>query len=839
MKKIFKIDRNYYIIIAFCLIALFISIPENCVFGSKIDWASQHTVFPKYFRNLFYETGNLFPNFSLSLGAGQNIYNFSYYGLLNPLILISYLFPKISMTNYIIILNTLLYISFGLIMYYFLKSKFKDNISLLTTMILLCAAPILYHFHKHFMFVDYLPFLVLGLIGTDKYFKDGSRSLLITSVFLIIMISYYYSVFSIGVLCIYALYKHIEKTDKITMKGILLEGLKYLVPIFIGILISSILLLPTIYVLKTGRGNLTNNFDYIKLLSPSFNLNAILYSNYTLGLTSIAVISLLYLFFSKRSEDKYLVYIILIIICIPIFIYLLNGMLYHRDKVLIPLIPLFGVIIGKFLSLVFDKKIIFFNLTILVIISICVSLLCMKENYSICFAFIADTVLVLLLIYFYLKGYTNKKMLSFVLLLVPIITLLVSNNCDKYLKGSFFNKDEGSVNREIKEVLKRESDIVRFNNLDNTLKNVNEVFIKNYNQDSLYSSVSNTLYKNFYIKTFHNALSYRNNLVLAQNNDILFQTFMGVKYIYSKSSIPTGYQKISKNVYKNDNVLPMFYGTSSLTDEKIFDKLSYPYNIGTLLNSAVVENVSTKDVTNTIKEINLDYEVLKKNNLDIEKKSNYIRIKSKPNGKLVLKLNRNLNKDILIVSFKLKHTPSCSKGDASIKINNVVNILTCKEWMYKNNNKVFNYVISSNDDINKLNIEFNKNTYDITDIKVYELKSNDLVGIKEDLSKFIVDKDSSKDERITGYINMKSDGYFITSIPFDKGFKVYIDDKKVKTEIVNKAFLGFKLEKGGHHIRIEYKSPLFREGVVLSILGIILFVIVFIYDRYKLIKKTD
>lgn len=839
MKKIFKIDRNYYVIIAFCLIALFISIPENCVFGSKIDWASQHTVFPKYFRNLFYETGNLFPNFSLSLGAGQNIYNFSYYGLLNPLILISYLFPKISMTNYIIILNTLLYISFGLVMYYFLKDKFRNDISLLTTMILLCAAPILYHFHKHFMFVDYLPFLVLGLIGTDKYFKNGSRILIIISVFLMIMISYYYSIFSIGVLCIYALYKYIEKTDKITVKSILLEGLKYLVPIFIGILVSSVLLLPTIYVLKTGRGNLSNTFDYIKLLSPSFNLDALLYSNYTLGLTSIAFLSLLYLFFSKKMEDKYLVYIILIIICIPIFIYLLNGMLYYRDKVLIPLIPMFGIIIGKFLSLVFDKKISFFNLIILVIISICVTLLCTKDNYSICYAFIADTVLVLLLIYFYLKGYTNKKMLSFVLLLVPIITLLVSNNSDKYLKGSFFSKDDTKVNSEIKEVLKREKDIVRFNNLDDTLKNVNEVFIKNYNQDSLYSSVSNILYKNFYIKTFHNALSYRNNLVLAQNNNILFQTFMGVKYIYSKSSIPTGYQKVNKNVYKNDNVLPMFYGISSLTNEKIFDKLSYPYNIGTLLNSAVVSNISTKDVTNTIKEINLDYVVEKKKNLDISKKSNYIRVKSKKNGKLVLRLNRNLNKDILIISFKLKHTPSCNKGDATIKINDVVNVLTCKEWMYKNNNKVFNYVISSNDDLNKLNIEFDKNTYDISNIKVYELKYNDLVDIKKGLSKFIVDKASSSNEDTKGYINMKSDGYFITSIPFDKGFKVYVDDKKVKTEIVNKAFLGFKLEKGGHHIKIKYTSPLFREGVVLSVLGIILFILVFIYDRYNIKRKTD
>ncbi len=832
MKKLFKIDKNYYVIIIFCLIALFISIPENCIFGSKIDWATQHIVFPKYFRNLFYKTGNLFPNFSLSLGAGQNIYNFSYYGLLNPIILLSYLFPFINMTNYIIITNTLLYIVFGIIMYYFLKNKFKNDVSLLTTIIILCTGPILYHFHKHFMFVDYLPFLVLGLIGTDKYFENGNRGLIIISVFLIIMISYYYSVLSIGVLCIYALYKYLEKCKKVVIKDMIHEALKYLFPIFIGVLMSSILLLPTMYVLKTGREDLSLSLNYFNLLLPRFNIDAILYSNYTMGFTSIAVISLLYLFFSKKKEDKYLVYIILIIINIPFFIYLFNGMLYFRNKIFIPFIPLFGIIIGKFISLLFEKKISLFNVNIISIIVIFVSLFCLNKNY----AFYPDILLLIIVSYFYYKGYTNKKLLCLVLLVVPITTLLVSNASDTYLKGKYFINSSNKVDKEIEKVLQKEKDIVRFNNLDDTLLNVNQVYISNYNQDSLYSSVSNLLYKKFYKKIFHNALSYRNNLVMSQNNDILFQTFMGIKYIYSKSDVPIGYTKISKNIYKNENVLPMFYGTSYLTNEKIFDGLSYPYNIGTLLNSAVVSKKSTKDVTNSIKEIKLDYTVEKSKNLNINKKGKYINIKSKDKSKLVLKINRSLNDSILIISFKLKDTPNCKDGDAKISINGIDNVLTCKEWMYKNNNKTFNYVISSNDELDKLKISFSKNNYNIYDIRVYELKYEDIGNVKNDLSLFEVDKDKTNDENIYGHIDMKSNGYFVTSIPYDNGFRVYVDNKLVKKEIVNKAFLGFKLNKGSHKIIIKYTSPLFNIGKILSIIGFILFIVVIFYDRKKLKK---
>ena len=51
------------------------------VFGANMDWISQHSVIPDYFRKQFYETGNLFPEFAMNLGGGQNIYNYSYYGL--------------------------------------------------------------------------------------------------------------------------------------------------------------------------------------------------------------------------------------------------------------------------------------------------------------------------------------------------------------------------------------------------------------------------------------------------------------------------------------------------------------------------------------------------------------------------------------------------------------------------------------------------------------------------------------------------------------------------------------------------------------------------------------
>lgn len=833
MKKFTKIDKNYIIILIFCLIVLYLIVPEGYIFGSRVDWFSQHIVFPDYFRKLFYNTGNLVPNFAMSIGAGQNIYNFSYYGLLNPFIIFSYLLPFVSMTNYIMILNCLLFIFFGFMEYYFLKTKFSKTTAIVTTIITLCASPVLFHFHRHFMFVDYLGFLLLGFIGVDKFFSKGDRVLLVISSLIMILMSYYYSVVGIFVLCLYALYCYVKLNKKIVVKDMIKKAISFLIPILIAILIASILLIPTLYVLLDGRSGSTDS-NLLSLLIPKFNIKAILYDNYSMGLTAIAVLGLALGFSSKKRENKLLAILLTVIITLPIFIYILNGGLYVRNKILIPFIPLFSIIIGEVLEKVLDKKISLkrIGITILTIIALTIIFSYNEETY-INIVFYIDILILFLIIYFYYKAYTNKKMLISVVLFIPLITLFISNYMDTYVENKLFNKkNDLTVSKEMKDVLNGEKDIVRFNNLDNTLYNVNEVFLTEYNQNSLYSSVSNSLYQDFYRDTFNNALSYRNKLILSQNNDILFQMFMGVKYIYSEGAIPIGYKKISNHIYENENSLPLFYGSSSLTNEKLFKKLSYPYNIGTLLNSSVVDSETTKKVTNGIERIDLDYNINYSKGVSFSQEDDRLILHAKDKAKLKIDLGDKLKKDILILEIELDRAPSCKKGDLGIDINGINNTLTCRNAVYKNKNRKFNYVISDYRGLKTLNVLFKPGKYVIKNIKTYALSYDDIKNSRNNLSYFkIKNKKDIYNGRIEGSIDMLNNGYFISSIPYDKGFNAYVDGKKIKTEIVNTAFLGFKLDKGKHSIKIVYRSLGFRLGVIFSIIGLILFMGMIINER--------
>ena len=170
-----KKQIHHYIYLVFiCLFIVSMILDPMNLFGSKTDWINQHTVFPDYFRKLFYETGNLIPSFAPNIGGGQNIFNFSYYGLFNPFILFSYLFPMISMTHYIIFMNLFLYTLTGLVLYYWLTKHTKEtNIAFFSTILTVFSSSFLFHFHRHFIFVNYMPFLIIGLIGIDAYLNKN------------------------------------------------------------------------------------------------------------------------------------------------------------------------------------------------------------------------------------------------------------------------------------------------------------------------------------------------------------------------------------------------------------------------------------------------------------------------------------------------------------------------------------------------------------------------------------------------------------------------------------------------------------------------------------------
>lgn len=103
---------------------------------------------------------------------------------------------------------------------------------------------------------------------------------------------------------------------------------------------------------------------------------------------------------------------------------------------------------------------------------------------------------------------------------------------------------------------------------------------------------------------------------------------------------------------------------------------------------------------------------------------------------------------------------------------------------------------------------------------------------------FIADVDY-KDHDITGTMTTKYDNQTVlTTIPYDAGWQVYVDGKKVETlEAVN-ALVAFNVESAGdHEIRFLYRPTLVVMGAAISIVGIIAFALLIIFENK--IKKIS
>lgn len=805
-----KNKRLNYIIILIIMLGLIIITKGTNIFGSMVDWNNQHLAFAEYFRNIYLETHSLTNTFALNIGAGTNIFNLSYYGLFNPLLMISYLIPNISMTTYLSGLNTILYLITGILFYYFLSKKNNDKYALTEAILFIVASPILFHFHRQFMFVNYLPFLLLSFIGIDK----DKKWIVILSSFLIIMSSYYFAIPSFIAIIIYYLYK-----KGVTFKNFILS----LIPLLIASLMSAFLTFPTLITILSNRSNVVNTTPFYTLFLPNISFQPVLYNPYTMGLTIISVISLLVATTIKNNKLQRLSISLLIVVLFGIFAYAFNGFLYVRSKSLIPFIPLIILVVVEVLRYLnkhkYKNKILSYLIIAIILIILLASIL---TNSKYLIITILDLSLTILGLYLYKKKHTMNYLLV-IIISISILNCYLVNKNEEYmsLEDAYSNS---SINELINTV--DNTELFRTSNLIDRYNTVNKIYNNNYLTTSIYSSTENSYYFNFIKNIFDLDSSYDNSFIINTSSSIIFNTIMGNRYLidYNNKNY-LGYELLTNNdsysIYENNNTLPLIYATNRLYSESVFDTLPYQSKMATIVNGVI-----TKDTKSDIPIKNSNNYLFKgtlpftKNStgkyiLDFDKASSYI-----------IPLNDTIIDKSLIITFVV-NKENCQEGERTIEINGVKNSISCDNWLYANHNYTFTYHLS-NANITDLNVVFSKGHFEIEDI---ELSTIDYQDIKEYVAS--TDKMENikyKNDTITGTINITNSGYLVTSLPYDDNFNIYIDDNLVNKEIVNEGFLGAKITNGNHSIKIVYELKYNDIFKVISALGIMIFITVFIRE---------
>lgn len=96
--------------------------------------------------------------------------------------------------------------------------------------------------------------------------------------------------------------------------------------------------------------------------------------------------------------------------------------------------------------------------------------------------------------------------------------------------------------------------------------------------------------------------------------------------------------------------------------------------------------------------------------------------------------------------------------------------------------------------------------------------------------------DDCSDSHLTGSIQTEQESQLIAStIPYDEGWKVYVDGERVETFRTADALLGFRIEgKGEHTLEMKYMPNSIAFGIVVSVLATLAFILlVVLYRRLR------
>lgn len=103
----------------------------------------------------------------------------------------------------------------------------------------------------------------------------------------------------------------------------------------------------------------------------------------------------------------------------------------------------------------------------------------------------------------------------------------------------------------------------------------------------------------------------------------------------------------------------------------------------------------------------------------------------------------------------------------------------------------------------------------------------------EILSKNVYDIEDMDSDYVSGNVHADEDGIMMTSIPAMNGFTVYVDGKQTEFEKIGDAMIGVPLTAGDHKVEFKYMTPYFKQGLITSIIGVMIFILVCLFDRKK------
>ncbi|GHU62583.1 multidrug transporter [Clostridia bacterium] len=857
--------------------------------------------FSQYLQNVIKEivSGNFqFPLFDFHVGLGEDVLRFSAHS--SPLDIFSIwgvVVPQAYIIYFYYFLVILRMYAAGIAFLHFCRfKKIANRYALFGAINYVFSGWVIFTSTRHPFFMIALFYLPLLMKGLEKVFQGGTPFYLISMIFLSGLTGFYFLYMELMFMGIYSLVRIHDLIKKenlsfkyyvkqfslwiwLLLKNVLL-GLSlasvYLIPIILGFLDSS---RPKAVKVATKPYTIWEYFvtfiGFIAGKATSWNIVLV---------SSLSFLTFLYFFFSrKRKKDKYaedsylkvLSLILVVLFVVPFGSLLFNGFAYVSHRWTFTMLFVLNYCFVYTLPDILERRGKDLNylggvvLFLLVVLGGCV----WQKQINWVFAFFDAIFLSLSWLVlrflpktvFLFKSFHSAYPIRVSLPLLVAFLCMFSNVFGHFFlyhlseEGNdhalFYQRQEinegytknlFSVDQDKEEDFFR-VDVVR----DKDWINYGLVH-QNYFGLSEYWSMINGNVSKWLQELKSNGLT-TNNQIFHLDQSTILNAITSVKtLIVSKeaegTAIPFGYEKISQETESNerewfDNLyaLPLGFSYESAISYTEYQKLSPLQKQTMLMEALTVEDGEENNVLESFQweETLLPFEIAQEKGLrwDREKKklivqeqggSLIIDFVGRDNSETYIELvgfHQNEETEVVSIFYQGQQTKKESEAH-----------FPASPWYWGRKDYLVNLSYAKEAQ-KQVTLIFEAGEYDLEEICFYALPMDRYPEQINRLKEEILENTKLGTNQVTGDITLSKEKYVFFSIPYSKGWTAKVNGESAKILQTNTAFMSLKLPAGQYHIELNYRTPGLILGIVVSSLGMGVFIVHFFFLKRK--KKEE
>ena len=835
MKLFFKTYWTYFVsFIIPLLIMTGVYLSQGIYWNSETspllgDGFHQYVIFDVTLRNILHGNGSLF--YTFTSGLGLNFYALSSYYLgsfLSPLV---YFFNLSNMPDAVYLTTLLKFGLIGLSTYFSLNKLFQSipkalKLALSTSYALMSFSVSQLEIKT---WLDVFILIPLVITGLHILITQKKRLLYFTSLSILFIQNYYFGYMTALFLIFWYLCQ--ISWDFKTRKSSVLD---FIVTSFLAGMASLILTLPTLFDLQTHGEKLTEvtKFQtesswYLDLFAKKFigSFDTTKYGAIPMIFVGLLPFILTILFFTMKSIKFHvkLIYAIFFAFLIASFyIEALDlfwqgmhtpNMFLHRYAWIFSTLLIYTA--AEVLKRLKEIKVWNFLVSLFLVVTGFLATIYLKSHYS----FLTDLNILLtlefLVVYSLLLLVVIKKFISvnlFSILISLFIMVEMSLNASSQMDG--IAKEWGFASRSAynRDIPAMESfstyignQFTRTEKLETQTGNDSMKF--NYNGISQFSSVRNRSASSTLDKLGFKSSGTNLNLRYA-NNSILADSLFGIQYNISENPIDKYgfqdvYQKDNLTLYENQYSLPIAFASQSVYNDVKF-------NEHTLDNQA--------SFLNQLANVNFDYF----SPIHYEKTENtddLISVTSSSNEDAAIQYQIEVPENSQVyLSFTNLHFSNDKQKKVDILVNGekktftTDNVFSFFNLGYTKEKKTFNINVSFP---GNSQVSFESPTF-------YRLDTQTLTEAIQKIKEQPVTVSTSKN-RVFARYDVKQDTSIFFTIPYDKGWSAYQDDKKIEIKQAQTGFMKVDVPKGKGTITLSFIPNGFITGAICSFTSLLLF----------------